>query len=101
APLLMRGDGRRWQATDLGDYANLFEKAVASLGLDVTFYALRHSAIIRSLLAAVPIRVVAANADTSVAMIERTYSAHVSHFADEAARRGLLAPEPNGQGRAD
>ena len=96
-PLLLRPDGRRWQATDLGDYANLFETAVASLGLDITFYALRHSAVVRSLMAGVPTRVVAATADTSTEMIERTYSSYISHFADEIARRGLLAPaEPAG-----
>jgi integrase len=93
-PLLTRPDGRRWQETDLGDYAHLFEKVAGRLGLDVTFYALRHSSIIRSLLAGVPIRVVAANADTSVAMIEATYSHFIAHFADEVARRGLLAPSP-------
>jgi integrase len=91
APLMVRKDGRCWQETDHGDYANLFEQVVDRLGLDVTFYALRHSAIIRALLAGVPIRVVAANADTSAQMIEQTYSAHVSHFADEAARRGLVS----------
>jgi integrase len=89
-PLLTRPDGRRWQETDLGDYAHLFEKVAGRLGLDVTFYVLRHSAIIRSLLAGVPIRVVAANSDTSVAMLEATYSHFIAHFADEVARRGLL-----------
>jgi integrase len=92
APLLMRADGRRWQETDLGDYANLFERVVARLGLDVSFYCLRHSMVIRALLNGVPLRVIAATVDTSTAMIERTYSAYVGHFADEIARRGLLAP---------
>ncbi len=92
APLLTRADGRRWQDTDLGDYANLFEKVVARLGLEVTFYALRHSAIIRALLAGVPLRVIAATTDTSTVMLERIYSSHIGHFADEMARRGLLAP---------
>lgn len=92
APLLVRGDGRRWQDTDLGDYAHLFERAIAGLGLEVTFYALRHSMIIRSLLAGVPIRLVAASTDTSTTMIERTYSSFIGSFADEVIRRGLLAP---------
>jgi hypothetical protein len=92
APLLTRPDGRPWQQqTDLGDYAHLFEKVVERLGLNVTFYALRHSAIVRSLLAGVPVRVIAANADTSVAMIEATYSAYIAHFADDIARRGLVS----------
>ena len=89
-PLLVRSDGRRWQSTDLGDYANLFEQVVARLGLEVTFYALRHSMVVRSLLAGVPIRIIAAVTDTSTTMIERTYSSYVGHFADEIARRGLI-----------
>ena len=96
-PLLKRPDGRRWQETDLGDYARLFEKVAGHLGLDVTFYAFRHSAIVRSLLAGVPVRIVAASADTSTEMIERTYSAFIGNFADEVARRELLAPLPPGK----
>jgi hypothetical protein len=60
----------------------------------VSFYSLRHSAIVRSLLAGVPLRIVAVGADTSVPMIEKTYSSYLGHFADEVARRGLLAPAP-------
>jgi hypothetical protein len=37
-------------------------------------YALRHSSIVRQLLAGVPVRIVAAGHDTSVKMIEHTYS---------------------------
>jgi integrase len=92
APLLLRSDGRRWQDSDPGDHMRLFKKAAASLGLDVTFYSLRHSAIVRSLLAGVPLRIVAVGADTSVPMIEKTYSSYLGHFADEIARRGLLTP---------
>lgn len=93
-PLLVRRDGRRWQETDLGDYANMFEQVVARLGLDVTFYSLRHSLIVRMLLAGVPIRLIAASTDTSTVMIERTYSSYVGHFADDVVRRGLLTPAP-------
>jgi integrase len=95
-PLLTRPDGRRWQETDLGDYARMFEKVAGRLGLKATFYALRHSAIVRSLLVGVPVRIVATSADTSTEMIERTYSAFIGHFADEVARRGLLTPSPPG-----
>jgi integrase len=94
SPLLVRGDGRRWQSTDLGDYANLFERVVARLGLDVSFYSLRHSAVIRSILLGLPLRIIAASVDTSTVMIEQTYSSYVGHFADEVARRGLLEPSP-------
>jgi hypothetical protein len=54
-------------------------------------YALRHSSIVRALLAGVPARVVAAVHDTSIGMLERTYSAFIADHADTIARRGLLA----------
>jgi hypothetical protein len=65
---------------------------VAAAGLEskVTFYALRHSSIVRMLLAGTPTRVVAAHHDTSVLMIEKNYSAHISEHADALTRRTLL-----------
>jgi len=93
APLLLRADGRAWQSSDDGDHERLFRLAAARAGLQgVTAYVLRHSSVIRSLLANVPVRIVAAMHDTSVAMIERTYSAHISDYADTVARGALLAP---------
>jgi len=62
-------------------------------GLDpdvVTLSALRHSSIVRQLVANTPIRVVAAMHDTSVKMIERTYSRHIAEHTDALARRALL-----------
>jgi hypothetical protein len=56
----------------------------------VTLYALRHSSIVRQLLANVPIRIVATLHDTSVNMIERTYSRHIAEHTDALARRALL-----------
>jgi len=53
-------------------------------------YALRHSSIVRQILAGVPIRVVAVNHDTSIAMLERTYSRHIGDHSDALARVGLL-----------
>ena len=53
-------------------------------------YALRHSSIVRALLANVPIRLVSAMHDTSVVMIERTYSAYIADFADAISRPALL-----------
>ncbi|MBV9824416.1 MAG: hypothetical protein JO001_01855 [Alphaproteobacteria bacterium] len=53
-------------------------------------YALRHSSIVRQLLAGVPIRVVAVNHDTSIAMLERTYSRHIGDHSDALARVALL-----------
>jgi hypothetical protein len=65
----------------------------------VTIYALRHSNIVRALLANVPIRVVAANHDTSVAQLERTYSRFIADHSDTLSRRALfdIAGEATGE----
>ena len=61
------------------------------LGKDVTPYALRHSSIVRMLLAGVPTRVVAAHHDTSVQMIEKHYSRFIiGDQTDAMIRRSLL-----------
>ena len=80
----------RWGRSD---HSKLFARAVRASGLDpneVTIYALRHSNIVRQLLAGVPVRVVAVNHDTSVVMIERTYSRYIGDHADALARKALL-----------
>jgi integrase len=95
APLLLRADGRPWQSDQRkDDHAQLWREAAeaAALPTGTTMYALRHSAIVRGLLAGVPTRIVAALADTSVGILERTYSAFIADFAGDIARRGLLAP---------
>ena len=61
---------------------------------EVTLYALRHSSIVRQLLAGVPIRVIAVNHDTSVVMIERTYSRYIGDHADALSRAALLDTTP-------
>jgi hypothetical protein len=85
----VRADGTEWHR---GIDLDLFRQATAAVGLDasVTPYALRHSAICRGLLAGVPVRVVAANADTSIAQIERCYSRYILDPADTIMRRALL-----------
>src|SRR5262245_17230315 len=90
APLLTRPDGAPWRHSD---HRHPFARAVKAAGLDpavVTLYALRHSSIVRQLLANVPIRVVAVQHDTSVVMLERTYSKHIADHADALSRRALL-----------
>ena len=90
-PLLTKPSGEPWRKSD---HHRLFARAVRHAGLndarDVTIYALRHSSITRQLLAGTPIRIVAVLHDTSVAMIERTYSRHISDVSDTLARRALL-----------
>jgi hypothetical protein len=90
APLLVKPNGEPWRKSD---HARLFARAVEQAGLDsteVTIYALRHSSIVRQLLANVPIRVVAINHDTSVAMIEKTYSKYIGDHADAVTRQALI-----------
>jgi len=98
APLLTKPSGDRWKKSD---HSRPFARAARAAGLDpntVTIYALRHSNIVRQLLAGVPVRVVAVNHDTSVAMIERTYSRYIGDHADALARKALLdiAAPPSG-----
>jgi integrase len=90
APLLVKPSGRPWSKSD---HARPFARTVKVAGLDpdeVSIYALRHSNIVRQLLAGVPVRVVAVNHDTSIVMIERTYSRHIGDHADAIARAALL-----------
>ena len=57
---------------------------------EATIYVLRHTNIVRQLLANVPTRIVAVNHDTSIVMIERTYSRYIGDHADALARAALL-----------
>jgi len=100
APLLTKPSGEPWKKSD---HSRLFKRIVAECGLDdwkalglsdeVTIYALRHSSIVRQIKGNVPIRIIAVSHDTSVAMIERHYSAEITDFADEIARGAMLATD--------
>src|SRR5262249_41751338 len=96
-PLLVKPSGEPWARSD---HTRPFRRAVIRAGLDpveVTIYALRHSSIVRQLLARVPIRVVAVAHDTSVGMIEKTYSKFIGDHADALVRPALLdLSEPAG-----
>ena len=90
ALLLLKPDGSAWGASDL---RAPFRRVVERAGLDVSTvsaYCLRHSNITRQLLRGVPIRVVAAGHDTSVPMIEKSYSATIGDHADALHRAALL-----------
>jgi hypothetical protein len=110
APLLIKPSGEPWKRSD---HTRLFARAVApddetEAGRDdqaevvagrddeaeaesvITIYALRHTSIVRQLLAGVPTRVVAVNHDTSVAMLERTYSRYIGDHSDSLSRRAIL-----------
>jgi integrase len=97
APLLLKGDGSPWGANPGQRYHRHIDKIVAAVGLDpavVTVYALRHSSIVRLLLRNVPVRLVASLHNTSVNMIERTYSKHTTEHSDDVSRAALLHHEP-------
>lgn len=57
---------------------------------EVIPYALRHSSIVRGIRANLPIRLVAALHDTSVAMIERHYGRYIADGLDELAARAVV-----------
>jgi len=59
-------------------------------------YALRHSSIVRGIRANLPIRLVAALHDTSVAMIERHYGRWIADGLDELAARAVVPLVPTG-----
>jgi integrase len=94
APLLAKATGERWSKSD---HSRLFARVVntAEVAVDndasITISALRHSSIVRQLLANVPVRVVAALHDTSVAMIERTYSRYIADHTDAMARAAMFS----------
>jgi integrase len=92
APLLTKPSGERWKQSD---HSRLFRRVVVRAGLDtneVTIYALRHSSIVRDLLANVPVRIVATKHDASISMIERNYSKYIADHADVLSRRAMLDP---------
>lgn len=62
----------------------------AGVGGSIIPYALKHSSIVRGLRVGLPIRLVAAIHDTSVAMIERHYSRWITEGLDELAARAVV-----------
>jgi integrase len=95
APLLLQSDGSPWDKNPGQHYHRLVDKIVTAIGNpDATMYALRHSSIVRMLLRNVPIRLVASLHNTSVAMIEKTYSKHITEHSDDISRKALLQHEP-------
>jgi integrase len=88
-PLLTRADGSAWNPKKQ-ELQKLFQQIAESTGIGGTAYQLRHSAIVRSIVANVPLRVIAAQVDSSTLILERVYSAFVLDHADQVARQGLL-----------
>jgi len=78
--------------TSSSEMARSWKRTVADAGLPATTipYGLRHSSIVRGLRVGLPIRLVAALHDTSVAMIERHYSRWITEGLDEMAARAVV-----------
>ena len=87
-----------WERTERRPWAHAAEMtrpwratlAAARLPGNLVPYSLRHSSIVRGLRAGLPVRLVAAVHDTSTAMIERHYGAHIVDAAEDLLRRALV-----------
>jgi hypothetical protein len=90
-PRWIKDKRRTWG--DASEVKNLWAKTVelSVVPDDTIMYALRHSSIVRSLMANLPVRLVAALHDTSVDMIEKHYSAFILDMADELARKHAIS----------
>jgi hypothetical protein len=89
--LLLMASGKPWGKSK---HSYPFQRAVRRAGLTgrgITMYAFRHTSIVRQLLDNVPTRVVATYHDTSVPMIEKNYSVHISDLTDDLTRKSLPA----------
>jgi len=88
APLLLRANGSTWSTTR----DDVFPKVVAAAGLEetLTAYCLRHSSIVRALLAGVPLQLVASSHDTSAAIIAKHYARFIVDNSDTMLRRAML-----------
>ena len=75
----------RFQSTPLA--INKLDDALAAINRAASAFKaalnLRHSSVVRQLIAGVPIRVVAVNHDTSIAMLEKTYSRYIGDHSND------------------
>lgn len=91
SPTVWRRDRREpWRSRSEMDRP--WAAIVSAAGLPSTTlpYALRHSAIVRNLKFGLPTRLVAALHDTSIAMIEKHYSAYIVDAMEELAARAVV-----------
>jgi hypothetical protein len=70
----------------------MFRKAAVAVGLDrsIVPYSLRHSSIVRALLAGTPLQLVASSHDTSAQVIASNYAKYIVDNSDTLLRRGML-----------
>ncbi|MHC2792598.1 integrase [Mesorhizobium jarvisii] len=107
APLLERwqyrqpSGGIKWERAGRGpwqtssDVAQAWKAIRERAGMPtVIMYSLRHSSIVRGIRANLPIRLVAALHDTSVAMIERHYGRWIVDGLEDMARKAVVSLVP-------
>jgi len=95
---LVQVKGREWRRDRRGPWTAASElsrqwRAIcAGLGLEkrIVPYSLRHSSIVRAIRSGLPIRLVAAMHDTSVAMIERHYARYIIDGLEELAVKAVV-----------
>lgn len=88
-PGIWRRD-RRGAWTSSSEMIRPWGEICEALGLDVVPYSLRHSSIVRGIAAGLPIRLVAAMHDTSVAMIEKHYSRWIADGLEELGAEAIV-----------
>ncbi len=102
-PEWIRTERRPWAVAS--EMTRLWRASLAAAGLsrDLVPYCLRHSSIIRGLRAGLPVRLVGAVHDTSVAMIEKHYGAFIVDATEDLLRRAVvpLAPATGAAGDAE
>jgi integrase len=93
----VQAKGRRWEKDRRGPWTSASEitrqwnAICASLKVENAVpYALRHSSIVKAIRSNLPIRLVAAMHDTSVAMIERHYARYIVDGLEELAARAVV-----------
>jgi hypothetical protein len=91
---LLRADGNGW-SLKRSDYSVPWANALAKASLPLVVpYALRHSSITRALQRGIPARVVADHHDTSIAMLERNYSASITDHSEAMIRSAQIDLAP-------
>ena len=85
----VRADRGAWQTAS--ELTRFWKKVADQENLpNLVPYALRHSSIVRGIRVGLPIRLVAALHDTSVAMIERHYSRWITEGLDDLAAKAVV-----------
>lgn len=92
-----RGERGAWRSSS--ELTRPWQAIRESAGMpDVIPYALRHSSIVKGIRVNLPLRLVAALHDTSVAMIERHYAKWVTSGLEEMARAAIVPLVPPDDG---